>query len=389
MRSVENGTVFNSDSDIADIAKVYKSKKGAHLSPLEEEQIWALSALYGKGAVLLVLKALKNVDIPAVSRALMQIGGFSESVPPSLKGILYTVGEAEKKYDKTQIEVATRLSKLVGLLSDPSLVEFVAADQNGVTYHQLWKQQIGQPPSTNEKKVLTDALMKYGGALVARAISVSSGKKVGNEKQRIELFKKWLEAAASRNFDKLERITREAGIDGLEVTWALPAACPFLVSAYFSEKTLNEVDESDTILLSTLVKKSSFEEVVFSICSIPAAEFSVDRLTREHYQRFGTASDLTNYFIEKNKVVYKCDACKKYIGDVQTIRKSSGYLNICPVCSNKSDVHRLHQEIEGLDDDLLQRFRDEEPMLYEDNYFLYFKSTEKLAGYCSTCGHFL
>jgi hypothetical protein len=144
--------ISNMNNGFIELLKIYSSKVNYELSTFEEEQLQSLYSIYGEGATSLVLKCLKDFSIPAMARALMQVGGFCDSVPPSLKGLILTRTEAVQKYNKSQIEVSDKLRELVKILNDPSQKKFIDINNEQKTYQQLWQESSGQKIAESEKK---------------------------------------------------------------------------------------------------------------------------------------------------------------------------------------------------------------------------------------------
>ncbi len=376
---------FPTDDKFADLLYQYSLKKGERATSLEGEQLYLLCSFYGYGALSVVIKALNHPDNSSVGKALMQIGGFCETFPPELSGILITKFEAKKRYNAEQIRIAERFEKLVILLSDIDQIEHYVREHNETSPYQIWEEHIGKPITPEERHAINIAIKQYGLPLATKAVHVAAKKDISKE-ERIKIFQSWLEAASERDFSALESIMRKAGRLDSSITWSLPFACPFIVSSYYEAKTNKEISERDMSLLKTMVENSSEAEVIFSISSIPATQFSADKLATEHYTKIGKFSELVYYLIEKEKVAgsYFCTDCNHQLFETSSSYLSSSDHNACPECSSrKLETHSLDEPLPNIDKDLMRKFQEEDPMSYS------FLITSVPSEYCPKCGgHF-
>ena len=373
------------EKEIGDLIYQLALKKESRLNDLEAEQLVYLYALYGVGATSLAIQMLQQVDISNLGKLLMQIGGFCNIVPPELKGVVFTKDEAKKHYGDEQIRVAEQFEKLAVLLSDIDQIEPYIRERYDMSLHQTWVEQVGAPVTPDERNAINSAIKQYGLPLAIRAIHVAAKRDISKE-NRIKILQNWLEAASTRDLPLLETIMRQAGHVNSSITWNLPLACPFIVSAYYEVKTNKELTESDMSLLKTMVDTSSEGEVIFSISSIPATQFSADKLATEHYTKTGKFSELVYYLIEKEKVKdsYFCTDCKLQLFKTFSDYFSSSDRDTCPEClSGKLETHSLDENLPNIDKDLMRKFEEEDPMLYS------FLITSVPSEYCPNCGgHF-
>ncbi len=238
------------------------------ISKTEEEQILALTNIYGINLTLSAIRYSKSSDLIPIANLLVQMGGFRQNLPECLQGIIIDEVQASLKCTPLQMEISTRLAKATKSSSNIELKEALfrccKEEARKATLHSRLVNL-----SEARRRELFSSIRKYGPRLVATALISLDPFVKFDEKIGIDKFKGWLEAASTQSWQNLEEITGSSIIQE-----DVPPACPYRISRYFWAKTGQSGDLNTLRELGNLAREFDRDFMIYIMSTIPGTEIN-------------------------------------------------------------------------------------------------------------------
>lgn len=231
----------------------------------EEEQILALTNIYGINLTLSAIRFSKSSELIPIANLLVQMGGFRKNLPECLQGIIIDEVQAGLKCTPYQMEISARLVKATKPIFNSELHDALFQCCKDVAKKSFLRSRLVNL-SEARQRVLFSSIRKYGPRLVTSALINLDPFVKYNEQTGIEKLKTWLEAASNRSWAALDEI------DGLSNgREEIPPACPYRISRYYWAKTGRTCDEAALFELGMLALEFDLDFLIYVMSSIPGS----------------------------------------------------------------------------------------------------------------------